>query len=108
MLGFGLVVGYDGLSPAAKLHLRACARAMLLVPCHSPAQAAPLTLSSRPAQVFERYPGGCSKGELTLEGQRQAREFGKWLRWRYVMVHDGFLPEAHQVGGRAFIGGWWE
>ena len=48
-------------------------------------------------QVSERYPGGCSKGELTKEGQLQAQDFGRWLRWRYVMIHEGFLPEKFQV-----------
>ncbi len=46
---------------------------------------------------MERYPGGCSKGELTLEGQRQARDLGQYLRWRYVMVNEGFLPDKFQV-----------
>lgn len=48
-------------------------------------------------QVNQRYVGGCSKGELTLVGQEQAREFGRWLRWRYHMVH-GLLPERHEPG----------
>ncbi|KAL4424929.1 hypothetical protein ABPG77_009658 [Micractinium sp. CCAP 211/92] len=48
-------------------------------------------------QVNQRYPGGCSKGELTLVGQEQAREFGRWLRWRYHLVH-GLLPERHEPG----------
>ncbi|GAB4814148.1 hypothetical protein N2152v2_001194 [Parachlorella kessleri] len=49
-------------------------------------------------QVSKRYPGGCSKGELTKEGQLQAQDFGRWLRWRYVMIHEGFLPEKFQAG----------
>lgn len=48
-------------------------------------------------QVDQRYEGGCSKGELTLVGQEQAREFGRWLRWRYHMVL-GLLPERHEPG----------
>lgn len=57
------------------------------------------TLAARPppAQVDQRYEGGCSKGELTLVGQEQAREFGRWLRWRYHMVL-GLLPERHEPG----------
>jgi lysophosphatidic acid phosphatase type 6 len=43
-------------------------------------------------------PGGeCSKGELTREGQRQARMFGRWLRQRYVSSLD-FLPEEYLDG----------
>lgn len=57
-------------------------------PCHAPAWR---------RQVNQRYVGGCSKGELTLVGQEQAREFGRWLRWRYHMVH-GLLPERHEPG----------
>ena len=34
-------------------------------------------------QVNLRYAGGCSKGELTLLGQEQAMDFGRWLRRRY-------------------------
>lgn len=30
-------------------------------------------------------------------GQEQAREFGRWLRWRYHLVH-GLLPERHEPG----------
>lgn len=48
-------------------------------------------------QVNQRYAGGCSKGELTLIGQQQALDFGRWLRWRYNMVHS-LLPDEHQVG----------
>ncbi|KAL6770484.1 hypothetical protein ACKKBF_B31420 [Auxenochlorella protothecoides x Auxenochlorella symbiontica] len=42
-------------------------------------------------QVETRFPGGCSKGELTRLGQRQALAFGRWLRRRYVDTL-GFLP----------------
>ncbi|PSC67963.1 Lysophosphatidic acid phosphatase type 6 [Micractinium conductrix] len=48
-------------------------------------------------QINVRYAGGCSKGELTLIGQEQAREFGRWLRWRYSMVY-GLLPGSYQEG----------
>lgn len=48
-------------------------------------------------QVRQRYEGGCSKGELTLVGQQQALAFGRWLRWRYHLVH-GVLPGAHAEG----------
>jgi len=41
-------------------------------------------------------PGGCTRGELTLSGQRQARELGAWLRQRYV-DSTGFLPADYQV-----------
>ncbi len=41
-------------------------------------------------------PGGCTRGELTLSGQRQARELGAWLRQRYV-DSTGFLPAEYQV-----------
>ncbi len=57
-------------------------------------------------QVNERYPGGCSKGELTTIGQRQALDFGQWLRWRYIK-EAGFLPAAPEVGwvgGRGGLG----
>ena len=50
-------------------------------------------------QIAERYAGGCHKGQLTLIGQQQALDFGRWLRWRYAMLHpllplDGFDPAA--------------
>jgi hypothetical protein len=48
-------------------------------------------------QVATKLPGGCSKGELTREGQRQARVFGRWLRERYVSVLN-FLPEEYLDG----------
>jgi lysophosphatidic acid phosphatase type 6 len=49
-------------------------------------------------QVATIYPGGnCHKGELTREGQRQARVFGRWLRQRYVTSLN-FLPEEYLDG----------
>ncbi|KAG7667940.1 hypothetical protein Ndes2526B_g01646 [Nannochloris sp. 'desiccata'] len=48
-------------------------------------------------QVATKLPGGCSKGELTREGQRQARVFGRWLRQRYVSSLN-FLPEEYLDG----------
>jgi hypothetical protein len=30
-------------------------------------------------------------------GQQQALDFGRWLRWRYALVH-GLLPETHSEG----------
>jgi len=47
-------------------------------------------------QVSTIWPGGCKKGELTLEGQQQARDLGDWLRQRYVH-HLSFLPHAYSV-----------
>lgn len=44
------------------------------------------------AQVATKFKGGCAKGELTREGQQQARSFGRWLRHRYV-TELSFLPE---------------
>ncbi len=41
-------------------------------------------------------PGGCTKGELTKPGQRQARELGSWLRQRYIDKF-GFLPPDYRV-----------
>ena len=51
-------------------------------------------------QMATRYAGGCVKGELTRDGQRQARSFGAWLRQRYVQ-QLGFLPEEHRGGSLA-------
>lgn len=76
--------------------------------CGTAYEACPLTLKTangqpRPlneedrAQISQRYPGGCSKGELTLQGQRQALDFGQWLRWRYIKDAP-FLPREHQEG----------
>ena len=42
-------------------------------------------------------PGGCTRGELTLSGQAQARELGAWLRQRYV-DSTGFLPPDYEDG----------
>ncbi len=50
----------------------------------------------RCAQAATVLPGGCTRGELTLSGQRQARELGAWLRHRYV-DSTGFLPADYQV-----------
>ena len=38
-------------------------------------------------------PGGCTRGELTLSGQSQARELGAWLRQRYVDGAGFLLPD---------------
>lgn len=48
-------------------------------------------------QINTKLEGGCSKGELTLEGQKQAIELGRWLRQRY-MKDLSFLPEVFQEG----------
>ena len=41
--------------------------------------------------------GGCHKGELTREGQHQARSFGRWVRHRYIDTLN-FLPEDYIHG----------
>ncbi|GIL80607.1 hypothetical protein Vretifemale_9781 [Volvox reticuliferus] len=41
--------------------------------------------------------GGCRKGELTLLGQSQALDLGRWLRRSYV-TSEGFLPHTYQDG----------
>lgn len=46
-------------------------------------------------QMATMLPGNCHKGELTREGQHQARHLGRWLRMRYVQSLN-FLPEAFQ------------
>ncbi|GAB4816592.1 hypothetical protein N2152v2_003638 [Parachlorella kessleri] len=51
------------------------------------------------AQVAVRYPGGCSKGELTIPGKQQALDLGQWLRWRY-MKEAGFLPREGLIDAR--------
>ncbi len=38
-------------------------------------------------------PGGCTRGELTLQGQQQALDLGAWLRRRYI-DELGLLPSA--------------
>lgn len=48
-------------------------------------------------QVSTKLPGGCSKGELTVQGQKQAFEFGQQLRQRYVDTMQ-FLPPQYQEG----------
>ena len=45
-------------------------------------------------QVATVYPGNCHKGELTREGQRQARSFGRYLRQRYGEQFD-CLPDEY-------------
>lgn len=47
-------------------------------------------------------PGGCSKGELTLQGQQQALSLGVWLRNRYVK-DLGFLSSDPPKGA---VAGW--
>jgi hypothetical protein len=47
-------------------------------------------------QAATVFPGGCTKGELTLLGQRQARDLGAWLRDRYVNQAQ-FLPPNFEV-----------
>lgn len=44
-------------------------------------------------QVETRFPGNCSKGELTIVGQEQALKFGRWLRTRYVDTLAYLPPE---------------
>jgi len=48
-------------------------------------------------QRATKLPGGCHKGELTREGQRQARVFGRWLKDRYTSSFN-FLPEEYVDG----------
>lgn len=48
-------------------------------------------------QVETVFKGGCRKGELTRIGQRQALQFGQWLRQRYV-EEVGFLPPKYEDG----------
>eukprot|EP00884_Botryococcus_braunii_P023598 jgi/Botrbrau1/9922/Bobra.0012s0021.1 len=49
------------------------------------------------------YPGGCSKGELTLLGQKQAQDLGHWLQQRYINLAHFLPPEYHagDVEGRS-------
>jgi hypothetical protein len=49
------------------------------------------------SQAKTVYPGGCSKGELTLLGQKQARDLGRWLQERYINIAH-FLPATYHVG----------
>ena len=53
-----------------------------------------LTVCPQAARVL---PGGCTKGELTLLGQRQAIDTGAWLRQRYV-DQLSFLPPTATAG----------
>ena len=46
-----------------------------------------------PAQARSVLPGGCTKGELTVPGQLQSRDLGKWLRQRYVKELAYLSPE---------------
>lgn len=48
-------------------------------------------------QAARVLPGGCTKGELTLLGQRQAIDTGAWLRQRYV-DQLSFLPPTASAG----------
>ncbi len=48
------------------------------------------------SQVSHVYPGGCHMGQLTRQGQLQARDLGEWLRERYVNRYQ-LLPPTHQV-----------
>jgi hypothetical protein len=48
-------------------------------------------------QVATVFKGGCARGELTREGQQQARSYGRWLRRRYV-GELGLLPERQEEG----------
>ena len=48
-------------------------------------------------QAARVLPGGCTKGELTLLGQRQAIDTGAWLRERYV-DQLSFLPPTATAG----------
>ena len=49
-----------------------------------------------PAQARSVLPGGCTKGELTVPGQLQSRDLGKWLRQRYVK-ELAYLSPQYQV-----------
>lgn len=53
-------------------------------------------------QAATVLPGGCSKGELTLQGQQQALSLGAWLRNRYVKELGFLLPDPPRgaVAGR--------
>jgi hypothetical protein len=65
----------------------------------APAPLQPLALGRPPLppQVAIKLPGGCHKGQLTLVGQQQALDLGRWLRSRYV-DQLGFMPGQHEVG----------
>lgn len=63
----------------------------------------PRPFSRRDAkQAATILPGGCSQGELTLQGQQQALALGTWLRNRYVDDLEFLPPEPLQgtVAGR--------
>ena len=49
-----------------------------------------------PSQARSVLPGGCTKGELTVPGQLQSRDLGKWLRQRYVK-ELAYLSPQYQV-----------
>jgi len=49
-------------------------------------------------QIATKLPGNCHKGELTREGQHQARSLGRWLRSRYNEDALGLLPEEYKDG----------
>lgn len=51
-------------------------------------------------QAAKVLPGGCTKGELTLQGQQQALDLGAWLRRRYI-EQLGLLPSAAPSGAVA-------
>ena len=60
-----------------------------------------LLCSTKPKSVHAQaktvLPGGCTRGELTMSGQSQARALGAWLRRRYV-DGAGFLPPDYEDG----------
>ena len=61
----------------------------------------PQPFSRRDAQDAAKVlPGGCTKGELTLQGQQQALDLGAWLRRRYI-DELGLLPSAAPPGAVA-------
>lgn len=55
----------------------------------------PPTSEWNESEVATKLPGGCSKGELTMAGQKQALEFGHRLRRRYV-EQLGLLPPQYE------------
>ena len=47
----------------------------------------------------QKYEGGCHKGQLTLVGQLQSRDFGGWLRRRYVGLGAAEAEPGSRGGG---------